>query len=41
MTARTGAAISVRELIDTKNRSFSPSLIKAFLEQISFYPSAV
>jgi HD-GYP domain-containing protein (c-di-GMP phosphodiesterase class II) len=31
-------AISVRELIDTKNRSFPPRLMKAFLEQISFYP---
>ncbi|HTZ39227.1 MAG TPA: HD domain-containing phosphohydrolase [Syntrophales bacterium] len=31
-------AISVRELIDTKNRSFPSRVMKAFLEQISFYP---
>jgi HD-GYP domain-containing protein (c-di-GMP phosphodiesterase class II) len=31
-------AISVRELIDTKNRSFPQRVMKAFLEQISFYP---
>jgi HD-GYP domain-containing protein (c-di-GMP phosphodiesterase class II) len=30
--------VSVRELIDTKNRSFSPRVMRAFLEQISLYP---
>jgi hypothetical protein len=28
----------VRELIDTKNRSFTPRAMRAFLEQISLYP---
>jgi len=30
--------VSVRELVDTKNRSFSPRVMRAFLEQISLYP---
>jgi HD-GYP domain-containing protein (c-di-GMP phosphodiesterase class II) len=30
--------VSVRELIDTKNRSFSSRVMRAFLEQISLYP---
>ena len=31
-------AISVRELIESRNRQFSPRIIKVFLEQISLYP---
>lgn len=31
-------ATSVRKLIDTKNRAFPQRVMKAFLEQISFYP---
>ncbi|HQL90871.1 MAG TPA: HD-GYP domain-containing protein [Syntrophales bacterium] len=30
--------VSVRELVDRKNRSFSPRVMRAFLEQISLYP---
>jgi HD-GYP domain-containing protein (c-di-GMP phosphodiesterase class II) len=30
--------VSVRELIDTKNRAFSPRVMRSFLEQISLYP---
>jgi|WetSurMetagenome_2_1015567.scaffolds.fasta_scaffold17075_2 HD-GYP domain-containing protein (c-di-GMP phosphodiesterase class II) len=31
-------ALSIRELIATRNREFSAQLMKVFLEQISFYP---
>jgi HD-GYP domain-containing protein (c-di-GMP phosphodiesterase class II) len=31
-------AISVRELIESKNQQFAPRIIKVFLEQISLYP---
>jgi len=31
-------AISVRELIESKNQQFAPRIIKVFLEQVSLYP---